>query len=348
LIGTTLNVGEAVYNYQIDGINVHRIGLSEEEKKGILPFVLLYYPLMSIAIPKIASALETHISPFAAHADFIHNIRIGREPLSYASYNVARHHDIPFIFTPIHHPRWKNWRYRAYLKLYRLADAVIALTETERQMLLELGVKSERLFVTGAGPVLTPQANPKRFIEKYSINGPFVLFLGQHYPYKGYRHILGAAKLVWNKIADIHFVFIGPSVGPSEKDFAAFPDQRIHRLGSVELQEKTDALAACELLCVPSTQESFGIVYTEAWSYCKPVIGSNIPAVAEVIQDGVDGYLVKQDPAEIADRICEIMYNPSRAHAMGIAGKLKVQERYNWQRIAELTEQIYQKVLGRK
>ena len=41
-------------------------------------------------------------------------------------------------------------------------------------------------------------------------------------------------------------------------------DPRIHRLGSLNLQQKTNALAACTLLCVPSTQESFGCVYTEA------------------------------------------------------------------------------------
>jgi glycosyltransferase involved in cell wall biosynthesis len=57
-------------------------------------------------------------------------------------------------------------------------------------------------------------------------------------------------------------------------------DPRILELGSVDLQTKTDALEACTLLCLPSTQESFGGVYTEAWSFKKPVIGCDIPAVS--------------------------------------------------------------------
>jgi glycosyltransferase involved in cell wall biosynthesis len=92
---------------------------------------------------------------------------------------------------------------------------------------------------------------------------------------------------------------------------------------------------------VPSSQESFGGVYTEAWNFAKPVIGCSIPAVAEVIADGVDGLLVNQEAGAIADRICYLLLNPSVAQAMGEAGKCKVESRYSWDYLAQLTEQIY-------
>ncbi len=114
-------------------------------------------------------------------------------------------------------------------------------------------------------------------------------------------------------------------------------------MGQVDLQTKTDALAACTLLCVPSAQESFGGVYTEAWSFGKPVIGCNIPAVAEVVKDGVDGYLVAQEPAQIADYILHLLLNPGQAEAMGTAGQQKVQSSYTWECIAKRMEQTYQK-----
>jgi glycosyltransferase involved in cell wall biosynthesis len=114
----------------------------------------------------------------------------------------------------------------------------------------------------------------------------------------------------------------------------------------VGLQLKTDALAACALLCVPSTQESFGGVYTEAWSFGKPVIGCDIPAVAEVITDGQDGYLVDQEPEQIAERVCHLLLNPAQAEAMGQAGQHKVEAEYTWQRIAERTEEAYHRVGG--
>lgn len=149
------------------------------------------------------------------------------------------------------------------------------------------------------------------FLQRCGIKEPMILFLGQHYPYKGYRQRLQATAEVWKKIPEARFVFIGPDVANSAKVFARYSDPRIHRLGSVDLQTKTDALAACTLLCVPSSQESFGGVYTEAWSFAKLVIGCNIPAVAEVIADGVDGYLVPQDPKSISDAICQVLFDRS-------------------------------------
>ncbi len=53
-------------------------------------------------------------------------------------------------------------------------------------------------------------------------------------------------------------------------------DPRVTDLGIVDTQTKTDALdiAHSSMLCVPSTQESFGLVYVEAWSLGKPVIAA--------------------------------------------------------------------------
>jgi glycosyltransferase involved in cell wall biosynthesis len=345
LVGTTLRAPDTTYNYEVDGICVHRLGLSLWEKISLSPYIPIYYPLMEVALPPIAACLERHLAPYTLQADIIHNVRIGREGLSYASLNIARRRNIPFVFTPVHHPRWVGWPYRAYTKLYAMADVVLTLTNAEKHTVIDLGVREDRVNVIGHGPVLVNQSNPEVFIDIHHIDGPFVLFLGQHYQYKGYRQLLQAAQLVWQRMPEVHFVFIGPAVGYSERDFAAIADRRIHRLGRVDLQTKTDALAACTLLCVPSTQESFGGVYTEAWHFGKPVIGCNIPAVAEVICDEIDGYLVAQEPGQIAERISALLLNPAHAQTMGAAGQRKVEARYSWQHIAERTEAIYRRVM---
>jgi glycosyltransferase involved in cell wall biosynthesis len=345
LLGTTINAPSKSIDYQIDDINVHQIGLNWLNKISLFPSVISYYPLMNFALPPIANCLAKYLDHYGKNTDLIHNVRIGREGLSYASYQLAKRYNIPFIFTPVHHPRWVGWRYQAYLKLYQLADAVITLTEVEKQILINLGVKEEKINVTGIGPILAKTANPQLFKDKYQIKEPIVLFLGQHYGYKGYRQLLQATAEVWKKIPEVNFVFIGPSVKNSEQYFANFKDSRIHRLGAVDLQTKTDALAACDVLCVPSSQESFGGVYTEAWSFGKPVIGCKIPAVSEVISDGIDGYLVNQNLQEIADSICQLLLNNHDAQKFGKAGKEKVKSKFNWEKLAYLTENIYKKLL---
>ena len=346
LLGTTLNAPNQAIDYQVDGISVHRIGLSTGEKLRMAPWLPLYYPLMGVALPQIATLLETHLTPYAQTADLVHNVRIGREGLSAASFRAARRWQIPFVLTPVHHPRWVGWRYRCYLELYRQADGIFALTEAERQTLISLRVQPEKIHVIGHGPIVAKTAAPEAFRTKYGINGPVVLFLGQHYRYKGYGQLLEAATAVWQQRPEVEFVFIGPPVQDSEKAFAAMCDSRVHRLGHVSLQEKTDALAACELLCVPSTQESFGGVYTEAWLFEKPVIGCPIPAVSEVIEAGVDGFLVDQTPSAIADAILMLLADAPLRQSMGASGKAKVNRHYTWSAIGQKAMAAYVQILG--
>ena len=345
LMGTTINAPAQSKDYIIDDIPVHCMGINLIDKARLLPYLPLYYPWMDLALPPIANCISRYLDQYAQSADLLHNVRIGREGLSYASYQLAKKYDIPFIFTPVHHPRWGGWRYRAYIKLYQLADAVIALTETEKQTLINLGVNGDRITVTGMGAILAEKADSQAFKATYKTPDPIILFLAQHHSYKGYQQLLQAAPIVWKRFPEAQFVFAGPAIANSEKYFKN-QDPRIHRLGSLSLQDKSNALAACTLLCVPSSQESFGGVYTEAWYFDKPVIGCNIPAVSEVIDHGINGYLVNQNPLEIADAICQILLNPNQALKMGQNGNQKLQAKFTWNRIAEITESIYQRVTG--
>jgi glycosyltransferase involved in cell wall biosynthesis len=345
LLGTTLRAPEAESDYTFQGIPVHRIGLSLREKVGLVAPVLFYYPLMDTVAWTIGRVVEKHLEPWAQGAALVHNTRIGREPMTCASLQLARHHDIPFVLTPVHHPRWRGWRYRVFIDLYRSADALLALTHAEKSLLAGLGVDERRIHVVGMGPVLADRADPEGFRRKHGISGPVILFLGQHFPYKGYRQVLEAARPVWSKVPEACFLFVGPAVGRSEAVFASNADPRVKRLGVLSLQEKTDALATCQVLCVPSTQESFGGVYVEAWSLGKPVVGCPIPAVSEVVTHARDGLLVRQEAGPISEALCDILLNPSLAGQMGDAGREKVRTRYNWDHTARAAETAYQAVL---
>jgi glycosyltransferase involved in cell wall biosynthesis len=343
LLGTTIRAAHRARDYEIDGVAVHRMGLPLADRMRLLPAVAAYYPAMGWAAPRVAAEWERRIAERVDGADVVHAVRVGREPLTLASADAAAKAGRPFVLTPLHHPRWVGRRYRLYADLYRRADAVVALTESERDVLVRLGVRAERIVVTGMGPVLAPAACADRFRTRHGIDGPLVLFLGQHFPYKGYRALLEAAPLVWQRVPEASIVFAGPAVRGSERSFRG-TDRRIHRLGVLDLQAKTDALAACDVLCVPSLQESFGGVFTEAWSFGRPVVGGDIPAVREVVDEGRDGLLVRQDPGEIAEGLTFLLEHPTEARRMGEAGRAKVAERYAWPRLAAKTEEVYRSV----
>lgn len=106
LLGTTLKAPGDSRDYTVDGVPVHRMGFSVTDRLMMLPFVPLYYPVMDMALPPIARIIQRKVEPYASGVDVVHNTRIGREGLSEASFNLARSRNIPFVLTPVHHPRW--------------------------------------------------------------------------------------------------------------------------------------------------------------------------------------------------------------------------------------------------
>ena len=331
--------------YEYEGIDVTRIGFPWTTRARMLPWAMAYYALIGPSTRRLAAHTLPHVERLAGEPSLIHLTRIGREFVARASLDLARKRGIPFVLTPNHHPRWRGRRYAEYDKIYREADAVIVYTPTEKQTLAEqVGVREERIHVTGVGPVVSEEFSADKFRADFGIDGPFILFLGQQYKYKGMDAVLKAAAMVWQGHPDIAFVFVGPRTNYSRELFQNVHDDRIRNLGAVDAVSKTSALAACEFLCMPSSQESFGGVYIEAWRHRKAVIGGRIPPIECVVDDGVNGLLTSQDPRELAGAIDRLLSNPPERAAMGVAGWHKLQDKYSWEQLARKTLAVYETV----
>ena len=354
LRGTTICAPRATRRYRDGkGVEVLRLGyggaMSVRRMSTLVP-AATYYFHQSAAADRLAGMIEDDIMRLCGSRwDVVHAVRTGREPLHVAGSSIARRLDVPFVFTPLHHPRWVGRRYSVYLDLYRRADGIVALTAAERERYAELGVPASSVTISGVGPVLPPTADGLRFRAAHNIRGPLALFLGQKYPYKGYGLLLEAAEIVWHTHPDVTFAFLGPRTHASRRTFARRPDARLVELDAVDLQTKADALAACDLFCLPSTQESFGGVFTEAWSYAKPVIGRDIPAVREVIGDGEDGLLLHgANAADLAAIILRLLDDEDLRARLGRAGQRKVERTYGWPRVVDRIEEAYQMASARK
>ncbi len=345
LLGTTLRAPGGA-DYWVDGVPVARINLTLRDKWRAAPWVAGYYVWSRASLSHLAAQLLPHLRRVCPRPEVVHHGRVGREPLAFASLALAREVGAPFVLTPFHHPRWGGWLHRHYQWLYRQADGVIALTPAEKQTLIHFGVSPERIVVTGAGAVLADQPEPDAFRQQFQLgDAPLILFLGQKYPYKGYEQLLQAAPLVWARHPQARFFFLGPRTRASQRTFRRVRDPRIVELGAVSLPDKTNALAACTVLCVPSTQESFGSVYLEAWLMGKPVVAGAIPAVAQVVTDGVDGFLCLPQADCLAQRLNQLLDQPEVCATIGAAGRHKALERYSWPALAQQTEDLYRRLL---
>lgn len=346
LRGATINLDGTGPREASPGVT--KLGWDRSARRRMLPWVLSYYLYPTIAARRIADVMVPYVD-LAVRADhvLIHNHRIGREFLARASLTVARKRSIPFVLTPHHHPRWRGYRYQGWIHVYREADAVLALTNSERAELQRLGVQPERIHVIwgSADPPLA--ADPNRFRARIGGTAdPIVLFLGQLYRYKGVAELVSAVEAVRAQGIPATLVFLGPPTRFSTRLFARSARPWLHVLGVVDQQVKWDAIEAASVVALPSRHEAFGRVFLEAWSKGKPVIGGRIPAISEVVTDGKTGLLVDpSSPAELAHALVRLFRDPQLAAELGANGKREVETRFSWDAVVDRVEAAYDAVL---
>lgn len=274
----------------------------------------------------------------------IHYVGTGWDFFGFAMAKLARDYGARFVITPAIHPgSWGSDRIDG--RLYRQADQVICFTHQEGRFLQQLGVAERNLSVCPLPPNCRPDGNASRFRKEADLDSqPCVLFVGRRDEGKGYPALLRAWPLVLRRVPDAVLTLAGAGGEQYAELLARIPARNIRDLGVPDEIKKADAIAACDVFCLPSANESFGIVYVDAWSYRKPVICGTAPACREFIADGRTGLWASQVPEELAEKLILLLQNPDARAAMGEAGKLEQTERFNY----DIFLQIHLKALSLK
>jgi len=76
-------------------------------------------------------------------------------------------------------------------------------------------------------------------------------------------------------------------------------------------------------------------------------VASAVGGIGEVVEDGETGLLVPPARSdELARAMTALLGDHTRARAMGAAGRRRVEARFTWARVAELTERVYAEAIG--
>lgn len=87
---------------------------------------------------------------------------------------------------------------------------------------------------------------------------------------------------------------------------------------------------------MPSCQEGFGVVFLEAMTFGKPVIGGNHGGIPEVIKDTVTGFLVEYgDVDALASRLICLLQDENLCKKMGEAGRQLVRQNYTFEHLRQ-------------
>ncbi|HMK93538.1 MAG TPA: glycosyltransferase, partial [Thermoleophilia bacterium] len=122
---------------------------------------------------------------------------------------------------------------------------------------------------------------------------------------------------------------------------------RVHLLGRLPHDDVLALMERALVFALPSWDEAFGLVYTEAMMAGTPVIACRAEGPEDFVVDGVTGYLVPaHDATALTTAIERVLDDPAAARAAGAAGR-RAAAGLTWQRNADRQKQIYEWVLGR-
>ncbi len=261
----------------------------------------------------------------------------------------------PFVIIPCFHTE-DPWTYnnRWYFRMLSQANAVITLTDWERDHLLQNSdLDPKRIHTLGVGIDIEEDASDIDVRTKYGIQQKsIVLFLGQHGAHKGIIDLIYAMRFVWESISDVALVIAGnPTAHTQEikrtiKEFAPEQQNRIYLIEGFSEEEKRPLFNLADVFVSVSAFESFGIVFLEAWREKLPVIGCRRGGAARLIKEFENGLKVQpSNSAELAGALLELLDNPISRRKMGENGYKMVAANYSWDAILAKWENLYHDVL---
>jgi glycosyltransferase involved in cell wall biosynthesis len=154
--------------------------------------------------------------------------------------------------------------------LFRGVRAVMYNAPEEQAMIQAVsGNQNVPGIVVGVGSEVPQNPQPERFRQKYGVEGRFAIYVGRIDANKGCHELFeffsGYLRDVYGRLS---LVLVGQSLLPTPQH------ERIRHLGFLNDTDKFDAMAAADLLIIPSFFESLSMVALEAWALGRPVLAN--------------------------------------------------------------------------
>jgi glycosyltransferase involved in cell wall biosynthesis len=118
-------------------------------------------------------------------------------------------------------------------------------------------------------------------------------------------------------------------------------------LGGVPYGEIIKHIEQATLCVFPTFAEALPVSWLEAMALQKPVVASNIGWATEIIEDGVDGFLVNpKDHTTYANKIVALLEDPELQKQFGMAARKKVEQKFSMEVVARQSLVFYEKILA--
>lgn len=184
-----------------------------------------------------------------------------------------------------------------------------------------------------------------------------ILFVGRLEYRKGIDIIFECVPYICKKYNNVIFRFCGdntinmPNSETTYKDYFLSKynefSERVIFEGYISDEEIIDRYSNCDIFIAPSRFESFGLIFLEAMIFSKPVIGTNIGGIPEVVENGVSGILIENENSEnLKNALIKLIENKDIRESMGKNGRRIYEEKFTAEIMANKFIDYYKNILS--
>jgi glycosyltransferase involved in cell wall biosynthesis len=210
--------------------------------------------------------------------------------------------------------------------VFRAVRAIMYNSHEERAMIQAASGNTDVPgVVVGVGSEIPERSDARRFRQRFGIHRPFALYIGRIDENKGCGELFDHYRRYAQTFPrGLDLVLIGSAIMPVPEH------PRIHHLGFLGDEDKFDALAASDLLIMPSYFESLSMVALEAWALGRPVLANGRCDVlkGQCIRSGAGLYYESYE--EFSEALYSLESNGPLHERLGRNGRAYFKANYDW------------------
>lgn len=209
-------------------------------------------------------------------------------------------------------------------EFYKSCKTVFTMSHWLREYLInKCGLDNKKVIFTGGGYNIDPSK-----IDYSQKTANKILFVGRDFKRKNGDLVVEAFKKAKAMRPDLELYIAGPND-------LNIREEGIHVLGNLSYGELVKYFNLCDVFCMPSKFEAYGLVFAEALTFGLPCIGRNAYEMPYFIEDGKTGYLLQNENAdELANLMLKAVDNDEMKQLVRSKKEEYIKE-YSWDTVAE-------------
>jgi glycosyltransferase involved in cell wall biosynthesis len=216
-------------------------------------------------------------------------------------------------------------------RLFSQSAVITCVSATTTRRFAEIAPKFAHRLVTIANGAPVPDS-----IAPYPTTS-HIAAVGRLAHQKGFDRLLRALPAVIDAVPDVHLDLLGD--GPEGPTLAAAIEQlglgeHVTMHGHVSRTAVADHVRAARFLVAPSRFEGLPYAALEAAGNARAIVATRVAGTEDVVEHGTTGLLIDNDSADtesevLASAIVELLRDPERAQAMGVAGRARTERLFS-------------------